>query len=290
MEKLGMLPVLLQKYKEAVLDVTTGVVLFTGPTGSGKTTSLYSSINYCNDTGVKIITVEDPVEYMVDGLVQCSIDPAAGRDFEQTLREVVRQDPDIIVVGEIRDRTTAAIAIEAALTGHKVFATFHTEDSIGSLIRLVDMNIEAFLICSTVVSAVAQRLARRICEACRVEYTPTLFETRRLGLDPAEVARHTFYRGAGCERCEGSGYRGRIGIYEMLLLDGTIRDMVQARRPAQEIRHHALRALNLFTLQEDGIAKALLGYTTLEEVLCQVPRGPEQRSLDEIAAMARQDV
>jgi type IV pilus assembly protein PilB len=285
-EKLGMLPALLQKYKESVLDVPTGVVLFTGPTGSGKTTSLYSSIHYCNEAGVKIITVEDPVEYVVDGVIQCSIDAAAGRDFPTTLREVVRQDPDVIVVGEIRDRETASIAIEAALTGHKVFATFHTEDSIGSLVRLIDMNIEAFLICSTVVSAVAQRLARRICSTCRVETPATAYEMRLLGLSADEVARHKFYRGAGCEACSGTGFRGRVGLYEMLFLDGTIRDMVLTKRPAYEIRRHALQTLGLCTLQEDGIAKALLGLTTLEEVIWHVPRSSEQRPLDEISRIA----
>ncbi len=286
MERLGMLPALLQRYKEAVLDVPTGVVLFTGPTGSGKTTSLYSSVSYCNETGVKIITVEDPVEYVIDGIVQCSIDPTAGRDFPTTLREVVRQDPDVIVVGEIRDRATAAIAIEAALTGHKVFATFHTEDSIGSLVRLVDMNIEAFLICSTVVSAVAQRLARRICTHCKAPARPTDYEMRLLGLGADEVARHTFYRGRGCAHCNGTGYHGRVGLYEMLLLDGTIREMVLAKRPAHEIRQHALDALGLCTLQEDGVAKALLGVTSLEEVLWHVPRSTAQRSLDDIAHLA----
>ncbi|MCC7043311.1 MAG: Flp pilus assembly complex ATPase component TadA [Acidobacteria bacterium] len=290
MEKLGMLPVLLQKYKESVLDVPTGVVLFTGPTGSGKTTSLYSSIHYCNETGVKIITVEDPVEYVVDGIIQCTIDTAAGRDFPSTLREVVRQDPDVIVVGEIRDRATASVAIEAALTGHKVFATFHTEDSIGSLVRLIDMNIEAFLICSTVVSAVAQRLARRICPDCRTEVPATPYETRLLGLSADEAARHTFYRGRGCESCAGTGYRGRIGLYEMLFLDGPIRDMVLTKRPAYEIRRHALEALGLCTLQEDGIAKALLGLTTLEEVIWHVPRSSEQRPLDEISRLAHTTV
>jgi type IV pilus assembly protein PilB len=287
-EKLGMLPALLQKYKESVLDVPTGVVLFTGPTGSGKTTSLYSSIHYCNEAGVKIITVEDPVEYVVDGVIQCSIDAAAGRDFPTTLREVVRQDPDVIVVGEIRDRETASIAIEAALTGHKVFATFHTEDSIGSLVRLIDMNIEAFLICSTVVSAVAQRLARRICSSCRVETPVTAYEMRLLGLTADEVARHKFYRGAGCDACGGTGFRGRVGLYEMLFLDGTIRDMVLTKRPAYEIRRHALQALGLCTLQEDGIAKALLGLTTLEEVIWHVPRSSEQRPLDDIWRIARE--
>lgn len=285
-EQLGMLQGLLQRYKEAVLDVPTGVVLFTGPTGSGKTTSLYSSINYCNESGVKIITVEDPVDYVMDGIIQCTIDPAAGRDFPNTLREVVRQDPDVIVVGEIRDRATAAIAIEAALTGHKVFATFHTEDSIGSLVRLIDMNIEAFLICSTVVSSIAQRLARRICAGCKTTAQPSAYEMRLLMLNPDEVSRHTFYRGTGCDACHGTGYQGRVGLYEMLLLDGPIRDMVLAKRPAHEIRHHALQTLGLCTLQEDGIAKALLGLTTLEEVIWHVPRSTEQRTLAEIAQIA----
>ena len=286
MEQLGMLPGLLQRYKEGVLDVPTGVVLFTGPTGSGKTTSLYSSINYCNEAGVKIITVEDPVEYVMDGIIQCSVDAAAGRDFNNTLREVVRQDPHVIVVGEIRDRTTAAIAIEAALTGHKVFATFHTEDSIGSLVRLIDMNIEAFLICSTVVSAIAQRLARRICVHCKVPTSPSAYERRLLLLSDDEASRHTFYKGAGCPACNGTGYKGRVGLYEMLFLDGSIRDMVLTKRPAHEIRHHALASLGLCTLQEDGISKALLGLTTLEEVVWHAPRSSEQRSLDEIYRLA----
>lgn len=287
-EKLGMLPSLLQRYKDAVLEVPTGVVLFTGPTGSGKTTSLYSSINYSNKPGVKIITAEDPVEYLVDGLVQCSIDPTAGRDFERTLREIVRQDPNIIVVGEIRDRQTANIAIEAALTGHKVFATFHTEDSIGSLIRLLDMDIETFLISSTVVCVVAQRLARRICDDCKTIVTPSAFEIRTLELNPDDVRRHTFYKGAGCHKCNRTGYRGRVGLYELLMINGSIREMVLDKRSAHEIRHHALKAVNLYGLQEDGIAKALLGLTTLEQVIRQAPRVSEQRSLDQILEFASQ--
>jgi type IV pilus assembly protein PilB len=289
-EKLGMLPALLQRYKESVLEVPTGVVLFTGPTGSGKTTSLYSSINYCNKPGVKIITAEDPVEYVVDGLVQCSIDPMAGRDFEKTLREIVRQDPNIIVIGEIRDRQSAGIAIEAALTGHKVFATFHTEDSIGSLIRLLDMDIETFLISSTVVCVVAQRLVRRICPDCRVETTPSTYEVKILEMDPEEVARHKFFRGSGCYLCNKTGYRGRVGLYELLMINGSIREMVLEKRSAHEIRRHALEAVNLYGLQEDGIAKALLGQTTLEQVIRQAPRITGQRSLDEIFAFAQQTV
>lgn len=288
-EKLGMLPALLQRYKESVLEVPTGVVLFTGPTGSGKTTSLYSSVNYSNKPGVKIITAEDPVEYLMDGLVQCSVDVAAGRDFEKTLREIVRQDPDIIVVGEIRDRPTANVAIEAALTGHKVFATFHTEDSIGSLIRLLDMDIETFLISSTVVCVVAQRLVRRICPDCRVTVQPSSYEVRILGLNQDDAARHTFFRGEGCHKCNKTGYRGRVGLYELLMIDGSIREMVLEKRSAHEIRHHALKAVNLYGLQEDGIAKALLGVTTLEQVIRHAPRVVEQRSLDEILAFARQE-
>ena len=286
-EKLGMLPALLQRYKDSVLEVPTGVVLFTGPTGSGKTTSLYSSINYSNKPGVKIITAEDPVEYLVDGLVQCSIDPAAGRDFEKTLREIVRQDPNVIVVGEIRDRVTAGIAIEAALTGHKVFATFHTEDSIGSLIRLLDMDIETFLISSTVVCVVAQRLARRICPDCKTVYDPTSYEIRTLDLDPEDVKRHVFFKGAGCHKCNKTGYRGRVGLYELLMINGSIREMVLEKKSAHEIRHHALQAVNLYGLQEDGIAKALLGWTTLEQVIRHAPRIAEQRSLDDIFEFAQ---
>ena len=287
-EKLGMLPALLQRYKDYVLEVPTGVVLFTGPTGSGKTTSLYSSINYSNKPGVKIITAEDPVEYLVDGLVQCSIDPAAGRDFEKTLREIVRQDPNVIVVGEIRDKLTAGIAIEAALTGHKVFATFHTEDSIGSLIRLLDMDIETFLISSTVVCVVAQRLVRRICPDCKTVATPSAYELRTLELNPDDAARHVFYRGAGCHKCNRTGYRGRVGLYELLMINGSIREMVLEKRSAHEIRRHALQAVNLYGLQEDGIAKALLGWTTLEQVIRHTPRVTEQRSLDAILAFAQQ--
>jgi type IV pilus assembly protein PilB len=235
---------------------------------------------------VKIITVEDPVEYVMDGVIQCSIDNACGRDFPNTLREVVRQDPDVIVVGEIRDRATAAIAIEAALTGHKVFATFHTEDSIGSLVRLIDMKIEAFLICSTVVSAIAQRLARRICERCRTPVTPSAYELRLLLISEAEAGNHTFYKGAGCDACHGSGYKGRVGLYEMLLLDGPIRDMVLSKRASYEIKHHASESAGFCTLQEDGISKALLGLTSLEEVVWHTPRGTEQKTLDVLAKLA----
>jgi len=182
LDELGMSPPMRERFRSDVLDLSTGVVIITGPTGSGKTTTLYSSLDYSNEIGRKIITVEDPVEYMIDGLVQCSVDTKIGRTFDSTLREIVRQDPDIIVLGEIRDKLTAETAINAALTGHKVYATFHTEDSIGGLVRLLNMQIEAFLISSTVVSVVAQRLLRRICTKCRAHYAPNAAEVHQAGL------------------------------------------------------------------------------------------------------------
>jgi type IV pilus assembly protein PilB len=286
MEKLGMVPRMLTHYRESVLDAPTGIVLITGPTGSGKTTTLYSSITYCNDTGVKIITAEDPVEYILEGIVQCSIDVKAGRDFNQTLREIVRQDPDVIVLGEIRDRETAAIAIQAALTGHKVFATFHTEDAIGGLLRLIDMDIETFLISSTVVCIVAQRLVRRICSNCKTAVDPTPYELRALGLTHEPIGDFKVHRGAGCAACHDSGYKGRVGIYEMLLLDDELRADILAKKPAHEIREGAGAGAGLFTMQEDGIAKVLLGLTTFEEIIKHVPRSVNRRSLHDIYAFA----
>jgi type IV pilus assembly protein PilB len=286
MEKLGMLPRMLTAYKETVLDAPTGIVLITGPTGSGKTTTLYSSVTYCNDMGVKIITAEDPVEYILEGIVQCSIDVKAGRDFNQTLREIVRQDPDVIVLGEIRDRETAAIAIQAALTGHKVFATFHTEDAIGGLLRLIDMDIETFLISSTVVCVIAQRLVRRICSNCKTAVDPTPYELRVLGLTNEPIDDFKIYRGAGCASCHDTGYKGRVGIYEMLVLNDDLRGAILAKKPAHEIREGACAGSGLFSMQEDGIAKVLLGLTTFEEIIKHVPRSVNQRSLRDLLAFS----
>ncbi len=197
LDELGMAPSMLERYREDVLDLPTGVVLITGPTGSGKTTTLYSSLDYCNDISRKIITAEDPVEFTIDGLIQCSIHEKVGRTFDETLREIVRQDPDIIVMGEIRDRVTAQVAIQAALTGHKVYSTFHTEDTIGGLLRLIDMEIETFLISSTVISVVAQRLLRRVCEHCAAPYVPSAREVQALGLEMAEVRQYEYRKGRG---------------------------------------------------------------------------------------------
>lgn len=283
LEKMGMLRSNLQHYKENVLDVPTGVVLITGPTGSGKTTTLYSSIDYCNNMDTKIITAEDPVEFVIEGIIQCSIDTKAGRSFDNSLREIVRQDPDIIVLGEIRDKETARIAIQAALTGHKVYATFHTEDAIGGLLRLIDMDIETFLISSTVVCVIAQRLVRRICENCRTITEPTPYELRLLGLDEEyPTKKYPFFKGAGCHMCSDSGYKGRVGIYEMLLLDDSVRSAILAKQPANEVRELARISGDMFLMQEDGIVKALLGHTTLEEVILHAPRNYKQHTLEEM--------
>ena len=195
-DDIGMAPRMLQRFRDDVLDVPSGVVLITGPTGSGKTTTLYGSINYLNSINTSIITAEDPVEYVIDGINQCSINPKINLTYEETLRHIVRQDPDVIVIGEIRDRFSADTAIQAALTGHKVLTTFHTEDSIGGLLRLLHMDIEAFLISSTVVSVLAQRLLRRVCPHCREDHVLTTDEMRRLGYSPKDVSRLIFARGA----------------------------------------------------------------------------------------------
>ena len=282
LERIGFFPALLREYREMVLDGATGVVLITGPTGSGKTTTLYSSIGYCNNIDLKIITVEDPVEYVIDGVVQCNVDVKAGRDFTMSLREIVRQDPDIIVLGEIRDKETAETAIQAALTGHKVFATFHTEDSVGGLIRLIDMNIEAFLISSTIVCVIAQRLVRRICMNCRVSTEPTPYELRVLGIPPEQMNKYKLYKGAGCAMCQNSGYKGRVGIYEMLLINDPIRAAILDKKPSYKLREIAIRTNDLLSMEEDGIAKAMQGVTTLEELVRNVPRSYKIRNLDEI--------
>jgi type IV pilus assembly protein PilB len=272
MDELGMNPPMLDRYRNDVLDVPTGVVLITGPTGSGKTTTLYSSIDYSNDIGRKIITAEDPAEFTIDGIIQCSINDKAGRTFDATLREVVRQDPDIIVLGEIRDKTTAQVAIQAALTGHKVFSTFHTEDTIGGLLRLIDMEIETFLISSTVISVLAQRLLRRICPHCATAYLPHAKEILSLGLDVSHVREFEFKRGRGCNRCAYTGYRGRIGVYELLVMNEPVKEAILQKKTAQEIRQISMESTGLVSMREDGISKVIAGHTTLEEVLYHTPR------------------
>jgi type IV pilus assembly protein PilB len=287
LDELGMNPIMRERYRTDVLDIPTGVVLITGPTGSGKTTTLYSSLAYSNKIDMKIITAEDPVEYMIDGLIQCSIYEKIGRTFESTLREIVRQDPDIIVLGEIRDRTTAETAIQAALTGHKVYSTFHTEDTIGGLLRLIDMDIETFLISSTVISVLAQRLLRRICTVCGVSYTPGARELDRLGLSIEEVREFEFKRGQGCKACNYTGYHGRTAAYELLVLNEEVKEAILTKRPAHVIRKISTDTTGLISMREDAIGKTVRGLTTFEEVLRHTPRTFEMRQLRQILSMTQ---
>ncbi len=279
-EALGLAPNTLRTYIEDVLAVPSGITLITGPTGSGKTTTLYSSVDYCNDPTVKIITCEDPVEYVIDGISQCSINEKIGLTFNETLRSIVRQDPDIIVIGEIRDKFSADVAVNSALTGHKVFATFHTEDSVGALVRLINMDIETSLIASTISSILAQRLVRKVCSHCRVEYTPEDRVLRRFVLKREDLIGFTTVHGKGCSSCNFTGYKGRIGIYELLVPNIDIRDAILQKLTMQEIRQIALDSCNLITMQEDGMVKALHGHTTLEEVLENAPRVFHHRPLE----------
>ncbi|MCC6697379.1 MAG: Flp pilus assembly complex ATPase component TadA [Candidatus Hydrogenedentes bacterium] len=287
LDELGMNRAMKERYRVDVLDVPTGVVLITGPTGSGKTTTLYSSLAYSNKIDMKIITAEDPVEYMIDGLIQCSIHDKIGRTFESTLREIVRQDPDIIVLGEIRDRTSAETAIQAALTGHKVYSTFHTEDTIGGLLRLIDMDIETFLISSTVISVVAQRLLRRVCSHCATPVAPLPRELDRLGLSLEDVHDFEFKRGQGCKLCNYTGYHGRVGAYELLVLNEEVKEAILAKRPAHTIRRISTETTGLISMREDAIAKTVRGFTTFEEVLRHTPRTFDTRSLKQILAMTQ---
>ena len=280
LQELGFAPNILRIYSEDVLASPSGITLITGPTGSGKTTTLYSSIDFCNDPTVKIITCEDPVEYVIDGISQCSINEKIGLGFNETLRSIVRQDPDIIVIGEIRDPFSADIAVQSALTGHKVFATFHTEDSVGALVRLINMEIETSLIASTICAILAQRLVRKVCPSCRVEYQPEDRVLRRFSLKRDELKAFTLWRGKGCSACNFTGYRGRLGIYELLVPNVDIRDAILQKRTMQEIRQISLDTCSLCTMQEDGMVKALRGATTLEEVLENAPRVFHHRPLD----------
>jgi type IV pilus assembly protein PilB len=282
LEDLGIAPRVLGRYREEALLTPSGVVLVTGPTGSGKTTTLYASIAEINDAHTSIVTAEDPVEYLIDGISQCSINPKINLTFEETLRHVVRQDPDVIVIGEIRDRFSADTAIQAALTGHKVLTTFHTEDSIGGLLRLLNMEIEAFLISSTVVSVVAQRLLRRVCDQCAEDYVPSAVDLMRLGYAAADLAGARLRRGRGCVACRFTGYRGRIVVFELLVLNEPVRDAILARRTSYEIRRISLETTALVTLLEDGIHKAAQGRTTLDEVARELPRVGKPRPLPQL--------
>ncbi|MDG2149125.1 MAG: ATPase, T2SS/T4P/T4SS family [Planctomycetota bacterium] len=250
-----------------VISRPNGIVLVTGPTGSGKTTTLYAALKELNQANVKIITAEDPVEYEIAGINQVQVHPRIGLTFARILRAMLRQAPNVILVGEIRDAETAEVAIQAALTGHLVFATLHTNDAPSALARLSDMGVKPFLVSASIQAVVAQRLVRRLCSACRVSYEPTPNELRSVGLDEQRVQGRTIYRAEGCGECRFTGYDGRIAAFELLVMDATLRDMAFRNEPTPALRAQAERSDCLVPLRVDGVSKVLSGLTTISEVL-----------------------
>ena len=279
---IGMPERMLEKFMDDALDTPSGVLIVTGPTGSGKTSTLYSCIRHLNDLNTCIVTAEEPVEYVIEGIAQCSINQKIGVTFEETLRHIVRQDPDIIVLGEIRDNFSAETAIQAALTGHKVLTTFHTEDSVGGLLRLMNMNIEAFLIASTVVCVLSQRLLRRICPECSEPYQPTPTELRRIGYSNLDLRGAEFSVGRGCTKCRYSGYRGRVGVFEMLILNEMVKDAILSKKTSYEIRKISTETTGMVTLLESGLCKAASGLVSLQDTVRLLPRIGKPRSIVEI--------
>lgn len=242
-----------------------GIILVTGPTGSGKTTTLYAALNAINSTDVNIITVEDPIEYRINGIGQVQVNPKINLTFASGLRSIVRQDPDVILVGEIRDSETAEIAIQSALTGHLVFSTLHTNDSAGAITRLRDMGIEAFLIASSVNAILAQRLVRIICTECRESYEPAPEMLKRVGLTPDDCVDGKVFRGRGCPHCHHTGFKGRMAIFEMLIMDQEMKNLVLHTADANQLRAKAI-SNGMITLRQDGGQKIIEGMTTIEEV------------------------
>ena len=255
-----------QREIERQVQAPDGIVLVTGPTGSGKTTTLYGCLHHLNRTGRKIITVEDPVEYRMSGINQVPVNAAIGLTFAAALRAMLRQAPNVVMVGEIRDRETAEIALNASLTGHLVFSTLHTNDAPAAITRLVDMGARPFLVAAALRASVAQRLVRRICPHCRRPHTPSARELQALGVSAPELAGATFARGAGCAACLGTGYRGRLGLFEIFLITDEIRHLIHDRAGASRLRAQAQRA-GWRTLRQDGVRKVLAGHTTIEEVV-----------------------
>jgi type IV pilus assembly protein PilB len=265
LDKIGMEEVMLRKFRE-VLRRPNGIVLVTGPTGSGKTTTLYSALSELNDVEDKLITTEDPVEYDIDGIVQVPIDSEIGNTFAACLRAILRQDPDRILVGEIRDVETAEIAVQASLTGHMVFSTLHTNDAPSTVTRLRDMGVPPFLITATVEAILAQRLVRRICTGCREEVVPGSDVLADLEMTSDQVADKKFYRGKGCEKCNRTGYKGRLGIYELLIMNDEMRDLIIRNASTEELRTVAKR-YGMVTLRDSGMQGIFNGLTTADEVI-----------------------
>ena len=265
LNNVGMSPELMSQFRD-IIKRPNGIVLVTGPTGSGKTTTLYAALSELNVITEKLMTTEDPVEYDIDGIIQMPIDAEIGNTFAQCLRSILRQDPDKVLVGEIRDRETAEIAVQASLTGHLVFSTLHTNDAPNTITRLRDMGIPEFLITATLQAILAQRLVRRICTKCREEYQPSEGLLEDLGLSRADIRGKKFYQGAGCVACNNTGFKGRTAIHEFLVMNEEIRDLVLRNESSSKVREAAQRN-GMTTLREAGLTKVFDGVTTIEEVL-----------------------
>jgi type IV pilus assembly protein PilB len=265
LNKIGMESDTLVPFRDLIRK-PNGIVLVTGPTGSGKTTTLYSALNELNEITEKIITTEDPVEYDIDGIIQCQINSDIGLTFASALRSILRQDPDKILVGEIRDLETAQIAVQASLTGHIVFSTLHTNDAPSSITRLRDMGLETYLITATLEGILAQRLVRKICEDCRTEFEPSPEMLMELNLRPSDVAGKKFYYGKGCDRCNNTGFRGRCGIFELVMMNDELRDMISAGASTDQLRV-ACRKQGMSTLRESGLRAIYKGVTSIDEVV-----------------------
>ena len=265
LEAIG-LPKYVYDYTVEAINQPNGIFVVTGPTGSGKTTTLYSCLRKVNTIDSKLLTAEDPVEFDIDGIVQVAINDAMGMTFGKALKSFLRQDPDIIMLGEMRDLETAQIAIQASLTGHLVLSTLHTNDAPGAVTRLVDMGVEPFLISSSLMAVLAQRLVRTICKKCRTPFEPTESQLSLLNLSPHDIGDKVFYYGRGCSNCNDTGYRGRKGIFELLVISEAIRNLINEKAPAVVVRQKAVE-LGMITLREDGLRGIFDGATTIEEVV-----------------------
>ncbi len=264
-ESLG-LPKFIYDYTCEAIQRPNGIIIVTGPTGCGKTTTLYSCLRRVNTIDSKLLTAEDPVEYDIEGIMQVAVNEAVGLTFSKALRSFLRQDPDIIMVGEMRDLETAQISIQASLTGHLVLSTLHTNDSPGAVTRMIDMGVEPFLISSTLMAVIGQRLVRKICKNCRTPFEPTEAQLALLNLSPHDLGEKVFYYGRGCSNCNDTGYRGRKGIFELLIINDTIRALMNERAPTVVLRQKAIE-LGMVTLREDGLRSIFEGDTTIEEVV-----------------------
>ncbi|HYE97538.1 MAG TPA: ATPase, T2SS/T4P/T4SS family [Planctomycetota bacterium] len=254
------------KLVKQLINLPHGIIIVTGPTGSGKTTTLYSCLNYANDIRWKIITTEDPVEYDLDGIVQCQVNEDIQVTYANLLRSILRQDPDTILVGEVRDLETAQIAVEAALTGHLVFSTLHTNDAPSAITRLLDLGVEPFLICASMEAIVAQRLVRKICANCKEQIAPTEEMLMEIGLTPHDVKGKKFCWGKGCAKCNNTGYKGRMAIFEIMLLTDRAKELIMKSASTEQLRHTA-REQGMRTLRESGLLAIFDGHTTIEEVV-----------------------